>query len=361
MRSTRIALAAALLAGAGALAVTAAGTASADDVPAVEAGAVAEPSASTEASTAAPTFTMTAVPSEDGGRWPVISGAVTGAPDSVWVDFVRTDAESPTGVAMPPLETRPDGTFDMTDGSTFVGGVATYTGTTRATPRYPSVSAQVSIVLPFASTTLSVRPSGVIYTAGDQVGFSGALGKTFSNRRVEIWTDPVGADQPARLAAAGTVNEYGIFGTNVKLSRNTTVTVKFAGDTRYAPRTASTAIRVKVLASTAITKSYKTAKIGSTPYQYVRKSVHPVFTTSMTWNAGRKQKLTFEYYSGGKWKSWRSGLFPLSKAGKSIYTLTGTNKTGVRYRVRTAYLPGTSGDSLNYTTYGAWKYFTFTS
>jgi len=28
--------------------------------------------------------------------------------------------------------------------------------------------------------------------------------------------------------------------------------------------------------------------------------------------------------------------------------------------VRAAYIPTTSGDSLNYTTYGAYRYFTFT-
>jgi hypothetical protein len=30
-------------------------------------------------------------------------------------------------------------------------------------------------------------------------------------------------------------------------------------------------------------------------------------------------------------------------------------------RIRSSYLKGTSGDSLNYTTVGPWRYFTFTS
>jgi hypothetical protein len=50
----------------------------------------------------------------------------------------------------------------------------------------------------------------------------------------------------------------------------------------------------------------------------------------------------------------------LTTAGKSAYTLTGTHSTGVKYRVRAAYLSGTSGDNLNYTTYGPYRYFTFT-
>lgn len=80
----------------------------------------------------------------------------------------------------------------------------------------------------------------------------------------------------------------------------------------------------------------------------------------MTPGAGRKQRLQFEYYSGGKWRTWKGYTLPLNSAGKSVYKLTGTHKTGVKYRVRTAYIPGTSGDSLNHTTYGAYRYFTFT-
>lgn len=67
-----------------------------------------------------------------------------------------------------------------------------------------------------------------------------------------------------------------------------------------------------------------------------------------------------------RWACARGDLGPLrappalTTAGKSAYTLTGTHSTGVKYRVRAAYLSGTSGDNLNYTTYGPYRYFTFT-
>ncbi|HWS34257.1 MAG TPA: hypothetical protein VN408_16130 [Actinoplanes sp.] len=35
-------------------------------------------------------------------------------------------------------------------------------------------------------------------------------------------------------------------------------------------------------------------------------------------------------------------------------------KVGKKFRVRAEYLPGKSGDSVNESTYGAWKYFTYT-
>ncbi|GAA2845862.1 hypothetical protein Acy02nite_47530 [Actinoplanes cyaneus] len=73
----------------------------------------------------------------------------------------------------------------------------------------------------------------------------------------------------------------------------------------------------------------------------------------------RTERLIFQRYAGGKWVAWKSGTYKLSSAGKYTYTLTGTHKTGVKYRVSAAYLTGTSGDRANYTTNGAWKYFIF--
>ncbi|MER7183461.1 hypothetical protein ABT404_28985 [Streptomyces hyaluromycini] len=56
----------------------------------------------------------------------------------------------------------------------------------------------------------------------------------------------------------------------------------------------------------------------------------------------------------------RGGRCPQpDSSGKSVVTLTGTPPTGYRFRVRDSYISG-SGDSVNTTTYGAWKYLTFT-
>jgi hypothetical protein len=41
-------------------------------------------------------------------------------------------------------------------------------------------------------------------------------------------------------------------------------------------------------------------------------------------------------------------------------TLGGTHETGYRMRLRSSYVNGSSGDTVNSTTHGAWKYFYFT-
>jgi hypothetical protein len=41
-------------------------------------------------------------------------------------------------------------------------------------------------------------------------------------------------------------------------------------------------------------------------------------------------------------------------------TLGGTHETGYRMRLCSSYVNGSSGDTVNSTTHGAWKYFYFT-
>jgi hypothetical protein len=41
--------------------------------------------------------------------------------------------------------------------------------------------------------------------------------------------------------------------------------------------------------------------------------------------------------------------------------LTGTPPKGVRFRIRSSYIDTSSGDNVNTTTYGGWKYLIFTS
>ncbi|CAM5425462.1 hypothetical protein STANM309S_00187 [Streptomyces tanashiensis] len=46
--------------------------------------------------------------------------------------------------------------------------------------------------------------------------------------------------------------------------------------------------------------------------------------------------------------------------GKSLVTLE-PGESGWKVRVRSAYINGSSGDSVNSTTYGAWKYLYFSN
>jgi hypothetical protein len=278
-----------------------------------------------------------------------------GLPAQTLVTVKRADAESPAGKAVSTLPIKADGTFTVYNHPE-VGGTVTYTVAYAGGTTHKASSAKASIAVAKSVPTLTLNRNGSVNAYNATVTMTANLGYTQKNRTVEIWADPYGSDQAKRLLKKGVVNSAGDLSVNLKLARNTTVSAVFAGDTRYAARTVTSALKTKVAVSTAVTKHYKVAS----SYHHVRKTVHPKFTTTMTPYPGRKQRLVFEKYSGGKWVAWKTGTFKLTAAGKYTFTLTGTHATGVKYRVRAAYLTGTSGDSANYTTYGSWKYFRFT-
>jgi hypothetical protein len=210
-----------------------------------------------------------------------------------------------------------------------------------------------------ATPTLTLNNDGKAYDYATSVSFTAHLGTTYKNRNVEIWANPYGSDKPSTLVKSGTVNSAGNLSVTLTLTRKTELTAKFAGDARYAPRTTTSTVGTRVKVSTALAGAYKTKYVWNHTYYYFKQSKDPVVTATMTPHPGRKQLLQIQIYAEGVWQTTAKQYFKLDSKGKSAVTLTGTPPTGYRYRVRNSYVSG-SGDSVNTTTYGAWKYFTFT-
>ncbi|MFG1995844.1 WD40 repeat domain-containing protein [Actinoplanes sp. NPDC048988] len=274
------------------------------------------------------------------------------------LDVTRTDAESPSGRSLPQVVTDSNLYFSFSDYPP-VGGTVTYKVTYRGSGVAAGSSAQVSITVARSTPALQVlAPSSAAY--GSTVTVTALLDQNLRNRTVAIWADPAGAEPP-RLLRNAKVDAYGVLTTPVKLTRTTALIAKYAGDAWYTPVSSpARLVYTRVAVSLTNSRQYKTAKLGSLPTAYYRKTVHPLFSTTMTPYPGRKERLQFEVLRNGKWAAWRNVDVKLSAAGKAAYTLTGAHTTGVRYRVRAAYLRGTSGDTVNATTYGAYRYFTFT-
>jgi hypothetical protein len=66
-------------------------------------------------------------------------------------------------------------------------------------------------------------------------------------------------------------------------------------------------------------------------------------------------------YYQGVWYDAGSDYFALNSHGKSAVSIEGPGESGVRARVRASYIKGSSGDSVNTTTHGSWKYVYFTN
>ncbi|MFE7069680.1 hypothetical protein ACFU96_06295 [Streptomyces sp. NPDC057620] len=127
------------------------------------------------------------------------------------------------------------------------------------------------------------------------------------------------------------------------------------------PYAASSAAGTHRRRPTTVSKHYRTAKIGSTTYQWFRKNTDPKFTTTMNYYAGRKQRFQLQVYYQGSWYDSGSEYFAVGTNGKSVVTLEAPGEAGIRARVRSSYINGSSGDTVNSTTHGAWKYITFTN
>ncbi|NWF27865.1 Ig-like domain repeat protein [Streptomyces sp. PKU-EA00015] len=276
------------------------------------------------------------------------------------LNVTRTDIESPGGKSLGTKALGTGGTFSFTDVPP-AGGKVKYTVSYAGDASHIAATASDTVDVSRATPTLTLNNNGKVYAHGTDVDFAAHLGTTYKNRTVEIWADPYGADKPKRLVKKGTVNANGNLWVTLDMSRDTTLTAVFAGDARYAPRSVKSTAYAKVRVSTALSKHYKTGKIGSTTYHYFHKNTDVISTTTMSYHTGRKQRLELQVYYDGRWVSGATEYFALGTNGKSVVNLGHSGRSGIRARVRSSYINGTSGDTVNSTTHGAWKYIYFSN
>ncbi|MGW1724871.1 Ig-like domain repeat protein [Streptomyces sp. NPDC002306] len=276
------------------------------------------------------------------------------------VAVTRTDLESPRGKALAAVTVKADGTYSFTD-TPPAGGTVTYKVAYAGDAQHTAASASDSVAVSRAATKLTLNNNGKLYNYGADVKFTAHLGTTYKNRTVEIWSDPFGGDKPKKLVKTGKVNSHGDLAVTLDMTRDTAVTAVFKGDARYASKSVKVTGYARVKVSTAVSRHYKTAKIGSTSYYWFHKNTAPVLTTSMTYYPGREFRFDLEVYYGGRWYSTDSEYFPLGTSGRTAVQLSAPGESGIRARVRSTYVNGSSGDSVNSTTYGAWKYLYFSN
>ncbi|GGM06283.1 hypothetical protein GCM10010129_57430 [Streptomyces fumigatiscleroticus] len=292
-----------------------------------------------------------------------VKGSLTSGlalPAGTPLTVTRTDLESPNGKSLGTKRLGTGGTFSFTD-TPPAGGKVTYKVTYAGDTSHTAATASDSVEVSRAKPALTLNNNGKVYSYGTDVTFTAHLGTTYKNRTVEIWADPFGADKPKKLVKSGKVNSKGNLAVKLDMSRDIKLTAVFKGDARYASRSVTSTAYARVKVSTTLSKHYKTAKIGSTTYQYFHKNTDVISTTTMSYHKNRKQRLQLQVYSGGKWYTTATEYFTLGSNGKSVVNLGHAGQSGVRARVRSSYVNSDSGDTVNTTTHGAWKYFYFSN
>ncbi|MFF7520897.1 Ig-like domain repeat protein [Streptomyces pseudovenezuelae] len=310
-----------------------------------------------------PTLTVNAPATATRAKTLTVTGKLSATvplPAGARLSVTRTDLESPSGKALPAVTVKADGTYSFTN-TPPAGGKVTYTVKYAGDATHTTVTASDSVEVSRASTSLSLNNNGKLYNYGTDVKFTAHLGTTYKNRSVSIYADPFGGDKPKKLIKTGNVNADGNISAVVDMTRDTKVTAVFSGDARYKPKTVASTAYARVRISTAVSKHYKTAKIGSTSYYWFHKNTDPLLTTTMTYYPGRQQRFDLQVYYQGTWYSADSEYFSLGSNGKSAVTLPAAGESGIRARMRSVYVNGSSGDTVNSTTYGAWKYLYFSN
>ncbi|MER5771002.1 Ig-like domain repeat protein [Streptomyces sp. NPDC001985] len=278
------------------------------------------------------------------------------------VSVTRTDAESPKGKSLGKKKVASNGTFSFSD-TPYSGGKVTYRAAYAGGAQHQGSAGSDSVEVSRSSTTLSLDNNNKFYDYNSTVNFTAKLGKTYKNRTVKLYADPAGDGKGRKLIKTGTVNSSGKLSAKVRLTRDTVVTADFAGDSRTSSKSAKTWVGTRVKVSTALTNHYKYAKLGNQKYHFYKKSKNPYFTTTMPAFKNRSERLTLEFFYEGKWYDLEleNAYFPLDSKGVSRVQLNGPHETGYRLRMRSSYINGSSGDTVNSTTHGPWRYFTFTS
>ncbi|MDN3023610.1 Ig-like domain repeat protein [Streptomyces sp. S.PB5] len=310
-----------------------------------------------------PTLTVNAPATATRAKPLTVTGKLSATvplPAGVQLTVTRTDLESPNGKALAPVTVKADGTYSFTN-TPPAGGKVKYTVKYAGDAQHTAVSASDTVEVSRAATTLSLNNNGKLYSYGADVKFTAHLGTTYKNRSVSIYADPFGSDKGKKLIKTGTVNADGNISAWVDMTRDTAVTAVFSGDARYKPKTVKSTAYAKVKISTAVSKHYKTAKIGTKNYYWFHKSTDPLLTTTMSYYPGRQQRFDLQAYYNGAWHTLGQEYFPLGSNGKSAITLEAPGESGIKARVRSVYVNGSSGDSVNSTTYGAWKYLYFSN
>lgn len=311
---------------------------------------------------ASTTLTATAPATATRATSLTLTGTLTSAvafPAGTTVAVTRTDDESPSGKSVGTATVAANGSYSFTD-TPPAGGKVTYTATYAGDADHAGATASRAVTVTKTAATLTLNNNLKVYGYNSAVTFTAHLGTTYKNRTVEIWADPYGTDKPAVLVRKGTVDANGNLTASVRLTRDTKVSAKFTGDTRYASKTTTNTVYTKVAISTSLSGSYKTATAWNAKYYYFRQSKDPIHNTTMTMYPGRKYQFQIQQFYSGAWHTTAAEYFALDRYGKDSVQLDDTPPTGVRFRIRSSYIDTTSGDNVNATTYGGWKYFTFT-
>ncbi|MFF7642179.1 choice-of-anchor D domain-containing protein [Streptomyces canus] len=287
-----------------------------------------------------------------------VSGTLSGSPFAGGgvVKVTKTDLAHPSGIALPDAKVAANGSFTFTD-TPQIGGANTYKvaygGDISHKPGNSTATTQVSR----ASASVTLTTDHSTYNYAQSAKITAHLGTTYNSRTVAIYAKPYGGTSV--LVKSGTVDSHGNLTASCKLTRNTTFSAVFAGDYRYAPKTAARSVHTYVRIAEKLSGYYTSTYYGSTLYRVYHHTAKEQLDVTVTPNKSGQCVLyrVQRYYSGAWHTQSTSPCSALSSTSTGRQQMSLTHSVNNRYRVAAQYVHS-SRDTTNLSTWGAWQYFT---
>jgi hypothetical protein len=251
--------------------------------------------------------------------------------------------------------TGPAGGFSLTDHHP---AKAHYIYTARfagnATAAKATASARVTVTA--IKPKLAISAPAADYRYGTRVAFTVTLGPTFADRKVALYASPYGGGR--RLVATGHVSAAGRWHPTYTITRKTTFTVVFAGDSHNTANSAHTTLQAYAKVADQISGFFQMTEIGGVTYDIFHGSgTLTLYSTVSPAKHGECLEPESEQLDGKTWDAdTKYGCDQLDAQSQDTAPFTVNQAAGDRYRIRGDYRHSAK-DLGNLNQQGPWLYF----
>ncbi len=305
------------------------------------------------------TLTLSAPSSVYLGKSVPITGTLslsTGAPPAgTAVSITRTEQGSAEIQAFS-VTTGTGGTFSLAD-TPPSAGTFTYTASYAGSQSVAAASAAQTVTVNKLVPSLTLSTGHTTFNYEPKIKLTAHLGTTYSVRTIAIYAHDLSGNKTVLLRRAR-VNGKGELNVSYRAPHNTTFTVEFAGDAKYAARSVSKTVHVRASVSQHVTGNYGTEHHrGHLYYLFAKNKTLDSKVTVAPNQRGQCVEFEVEIYYAGAWNAATTGCGELSKSSTVLLKLSlRGGSIGVPYRVRGEFLPARS-DHANLAADSPWAYF----
>jgi hypothetical protein len=240
-------------------------------------------------------------------------------------------------------------------------GTWTYSASYAGTAAISAATTTVHVTVNRLATTLSVAASAGTVNYRANVTVTAHLGATYKNRQVSVYAQTLTTKNWTLLKTA-TVSSSGNLAVTYAPAYSTTFAAAFTGDARYAPRTVTRTVSVRVAVSQVLSGYYASETYKGALYRIYHHTATLRDAITVAPNKrGECVKAQVQILQGGSWVN----DFPVTSCGalSSTSRVPGSfglgNAAGARYRIRALFYHSAS-DPRNVNNASSWLYFRVT-